>query len=391
MNGRQEQATEHSHAAHFGRACKTQRGGAFRLAQAALCSVTALATVAATQFDDIAANWHKHQAHQAQQQALTPILNNPLHYADYQEDATRRVIAPLSVDPNVNRRVTNDISTTRLEDNQRTLLRNRLELDQAIATCAQRSADCAPGIAEYSSMIRAAGQLPDRLTQAGFVNAWVNTAIRYDRVEAKANWRRTLTEALADGQGVCDEQSQLKFHALDRIGFPAQDTRIIFAALTQGGQRTGAHAFVLTRMDETNWVLDNQQLPIPTDTSAQQQRRILGIHAQMLPDTRHANTVGAPLPGIGDRSVFPRQAHTYLTAAPYAGIVEADKEPFFVGKRLSLRRRSTGIATDFDLNQALDAAAAPVRTQASAALQTALLPHRSVAKVQTQPLLANQR
>ncbi len=207
--------------------------------------------------------------------------------------------------------------------------------------------------------------------QAGFVNAWVNTAIHYDRDEAKANWRRTLAEALADGEGVCDEQSQLKFHALDRIGFRAQDTRIVFAALTQGRERTGAHAFVLTRIGETNWVLDNQQLPISANAPVNEQRQILGIHAQMIPDTRHANIAGEPLPGIGNRSVFPRQAQTYLTATPYAGIVEADTEPFFVGKRLPLRRRSHGIAADFDLNQALNSTAASASTPARAALQEA--------------------
>lgn len=371
-----------------------QRGGAFRLAQAALCGVAALTAVTATHLDDITAAWRTRQAQQAQQEALTPILGNPLHYAGYREDPTRRVIAPLQIDPNANRRVTNDINTARLEENQRTLLRNRLELDQAIATCARQPADCAPGIADYSRMLSTAGQIPDRLTQAGFVNAWVNTAIRYDRAEAKANWRRTLTESLADGQGVCDEQSQLKFHALDRLGFPAQDTRIIFAATTQGGQRTGAHAFVLTRIGDTNWVLDNQQLPLPNggqNTPPAEQRRILGIHAQMLPDVRHANIAGGPLPGIGNRSVFPRQAHTYLTATPYAGIMDTDTEPFFVGKRLTLRRRSSGIAADFDLNQALDTTTADVSAAARTVLQDALLPQRPSAQNPSQPLLANQR
>lgn len=371
-----------------------QRGGAFRFAQAALCGVAALTAVTVTRLDDITNAWRTHQAQQAQQQALTPILNNPLNYAGYQEDPARRVIAPLSIDPNANRRVTNDINTARLEENQRTLLRNRLELDQAIATCAQQPADCAPGIADYSRMLSTAGQIPDRLTQAGFVNAWVNTAIRYDQAEAKANWRRTLTESLSDGQGVCDEQSQLKFHALDRLGFHAQDTRIIFAATTQGGQRTGAHAFVLTRIGDTNWVLDNQQLPLPNggqNAPPAEQRRILGIHAQMLTDARHANIAGEPLPGIGNRSVFPRQAHTYLTATPYAGIMETDTEPFFVGKRLTLRRRSSGIAADFDLNQALDSTAAHINTAARAVLQYALSQQRPATQPPSQPPLANQR
>ncbi len=76
---------------------------------------------------------------------MTPILSNPLNYADYQEDVTHLVIAPLDINLNANRRVTNDINTSRLEENQRTLLRNRLELDQAITACKQRPADCLIG------------------------------------------------------------------------------------------------------------------------------------------------------------------------------------------------------------------------------------------------------
>jgi hypothetical protein len=218
-----------------------------------VCAAVVTSPIALSLRDDfqLARAVQKYEATQTAR--LREMDHNPLAYAIYSEDKTQRSGAPRLVDLSLNRGQVNDINVQSLARNQLTLLRNKIEMDAAFVHCDNAPTTCPPSLVAYRSMIGVVRQIADPLTQAGVVNAWVNNAIQYDNVEAKqASWRRTLTDTLAAGQGVCDEQGQLKLYALDKAGFKPENLRFVLAAMVQNGKRVGAHAFVLTRIGSNN-------------------------------------------------------------------------------------------------------------------------------------------
>lgn len=240
---------------------------------------------------------------------------HPLAYAGYAENNEERIRAygPASNHSDM------VVSRFSLRQNHAELIGNAAELDAALRQCAAEPANCAPGIREYSTMLEVARALPDRLTQSSFVNAWVNTALLYDGVVANDKLpHRSLTEALSDGRAVCDEQAQLKLHALNAIGFPAQDVRYVLGFVrsnaADGRLQDSGHAVVLARHGRVNWVLNNdgQAAPYAQVPGLAQPLVDLSFNA-LRQDTVHAQgTVFRPV-----------QAMNYVVAANYGAFDQA--------------------------------------------------------------------
>ncbi|HEY0265577.1 MAG TPA: transglutaminase-like cysteine peptidase [Rhizomicrobium sp.] len=124
---------------------------------------------------------------------------------------------------------------------------------------------CAPP--EWLSFLAAQSGLTRR-AQLDAVNRWANAK---PYVEDWVNWHvadywETPGEFIAKG-GDCEDFAIAKYFSLVRLGFPAQDLRIVVVA---DSTTQGFHAVLAARLDGTVWLLDNF-LPqvVPMDSQPQ--------------------------------------------------------------------------------------------------------------------------
>ncbi len=336
---------------------------AFALAAAPVC-LTAQA--------DSPATIAYEKAVDAQQTALSLIVNNPLDYSAYQEDRAIR-LAPLSVPPTQHRGRPLNINPGEAARNQITLLRNKAELDAALAQCGDGGA-CAPGVARYRRMLQTARRVPDDTVRASFINAWINLTVRYD-YRTPHNHRRTLTQALIDRKGVCDEQAQLKLYALDATGTPPQSARLVLAALRHNDGTTTAHAFVMTRTNGTNWVLDNQATSTSGAHDPAEGRRVIGFDSMLMWDVLHANLPGQAQRLPNSPVVIPRLAMTHDTVVTYRDANSAAVQSTAAARTIHWRRKMRRHIRTLDLSRPAATVPPAVQQDMAAVLQQALRPH----------------
>lgn len=199
-----------------------------------------------------------------------------------------------------------------VENIQKEYLSEKAQLKAAMLTCEPPLPGCDPRIDHFSKMIEQVRKIPDRLTQAEIVNAWGNTYIEYDEVEAmtlnppdpnavslirayalkrtgfasgETAWAeygnteslrawiednkdkiaasanpasfRTLENSLIDRKGVCNERARLKLLALEELGFDEKDIRLVVEEVYIDGKKESAHAVVEVRIDDKIWVMNN--------------------------------------------------------------------------------------------------------------------------------------
>lgn len=308
----------------------------------------------------------------AQQNALSLIRGNPLDYSAYQENRTIQ-LAPLSVPETQNRGVPLNINPAMAANNQITLQRNKAELDTTLAACDDAPADCNPGVAQYRRMLAVARRVPDDTVRANFINAWVNLTVRYDFRETDGH-RRTLTQALADRKGVCDEQAQLKLYALDATGTPPQRARLVLAALRHADGHITAHAFVMTRTNGTNWILDNQATGTSRNMSAAERQRIIGFDSMLMWDVLHANLPGQVQALRNSPVVIPRMAMTHDTVTTYRDANVATVTSADAARTIHWRRKTRRHIRRLDVARLPDTVPAAVQQEMTAVLQQALRP-----------------
>lgn len=350
----------------------------FQRAAAALCATAALG-VTATHFNAWHQEWQDWRIRSAQQHDVARIDKNPLDFAGFHEDAAKRVLAPIRVDPLARRGQPTFGQHSAMGLNEQTLLRNKIELDAVFSKCDQQPKACPPGTAAFRRMIRTAQKIKDPLTQAGVVNAWVNTTLSYSINEIKTRSRNTLLQALETKQSVCDENAQLKYYALNKIGVAPENIRIVLAGITVGGKRVDNHAFLVLRAGGNNWVLTNQQAsvakePQPMATAAQ--KKILDFNASMPTDLAYANIGNQGTNQFGKSEIIPNQSITYSMATPYAGVTEQVVAPFYGTAAHKVRGRKPHVAQDFSLTQALNQLPLTTRNDAYDVLRDTLPPQR---------------
>jgi len=155
----------------------------------------------------------------------------------------------------------------------------KADLELRLSRCARDSANCHPHIKAYANMVELAKKISDRKIQAAVVNAFVNSAIKYDDDEntaLKANDNlapRSQVAALLDGCGICGSISQLKLAALELICFPQDDIRLVgmswakeeqsadnhtIVEAKEENQSVDGHAVVEVRIGNANWILNNE-------------------------------------------------------------------------------------------------------------------------------------
>lgn len=265
---------------------------------------------------------------------------NPPKFGPFAEDETQRRATPYIPDLNTLRHVPTNNALDQLATNHAKLVRNRTEFDQVLRDCAREVMQpCAPGLLKYQAMLNEVRAMGAPYLQAMVINAWVNSAIRYDNEEVGSNKRRNLDEALIVGKGVCDEQSQLKLHALQAVGFRPADTRYVVGNVVQNGKFKIAHAVATVRINDRTFVLNNQlSAQMPAQAASFQ-----AISKQMDVTSRLMTTTELHGDKPEERSAFekflPVYAMNYQTAAPYVGMNSNTQAPFYVGKRLKQPRK----------------------------------------------------
>lgn len=220
---------------------------------------------------------------------------------------------------------------------------NAMQLNAAMEICKRQEPDCIPEVRQYQDMIEKVRQIPDRLTQAKTINAWVNTAILYDhgmRARAVAKlphvWPTPLG-SLTSGSGVCDQQAELKLHALSKVGFAQDDLRFTVLMLVQEGKWASSHGVVLARIDGKNYVLNNQTT----------EKEVKPFHRDYLPledtgrtlDYNAALQSPAQLLNLGldasfrqeGASMIPLYSMNYQSAQPYIGVTDNAEPPYYRG------------------------------------------------------------
>lgn len=260
---------------------------------------------------------------------------NPPKFGPFTEDETQRRGAPTVTDMNSLRHVPVNNATDELGGNHTKLVRNRLELDAVLRDCAREVVQpCAPGLQKYQQMVQEVRTFHAPYLQAMVINAWVNSAIRYDNEEVGSSKRRNLDEALLVGKGVCDEQAQLKLHALQAVGFKPDDTRYVVGNVVQNGMFKIAHAVATVRINDQSFVLDNQMSgEMPPHAASFQAVSALLNRASRLKTT--TEMYGAnPEQRSAAEKFLPVYAMNYQTAAPYTGMASKSAAPFYVGRRL---------------------------------------------------------
>ncbi len=265
---------------------------------------------------------------------------NPPKFGPFNEDEAQRRGAPRIADINMLRHVPTNNALDQLATNHTKLARNRAELEMVLRDCANEVVvPCAPGLQKYQTMLTEVREMHAPYLQAMVVNAWVNSAIRYDNEEVGSNKRRNLDEALIVGKGVCDEQAQLKLHALQAVGFKPEDIRFVVGNVVQNGKFKIAHAVTTVRIDGRTLVLNNQlSAQMPAQAASFQ-----AISKLMDGTSRLATTTELLGENPEERShtekFLPVYAMNYQTAAPYMGMNSNTQAPFYVGKRLKRPRK----------------------------------------------------
>lgn len=265
---------------------------------------------------------------------------NPPKFGPFTEDEAQRRGAPKIADINMLRNLPTNNALDQLATNHTKLARNRAELDKVLRDCAREVGEpCKPGLQKYQTMLKEVREMRAPYLQAMVVNAWVNSAIRYDNEEIGKNNRRNLNEALIDGKGVCDEQAQLKLHALQAVGFKPEDIRFVVGNVVQNGKFKIAHAVTTVRIDGRTLVLNNQlSAQMPAQAASFQ-----AISKLMDGTSRLATTTELLGEKPEERSptekFLPVYAMNYQTAAPYMGMNSNTQAPFYVGRRLKHQRK----------------------------------------------------
>lgn len=360
---------------------RNARSLAFRSTQAALCATAALGIVAATHVGEWRQEWRDWRTKSAQQNDLIRIDKNPLDFAGFHEDTSRRIMAPIRVDPLARRGQPTFGHQAALGWNEQTLLRNKFELDAVFTACDHKPSTCPPVTTAFRRMIQTARTIKDPLTQAGVVNAWVNATLAYNTDEVKTGHRNTLLQALETKQSVCDENAQLKYYALNKAGIAPENIRIVLAAITVGGKRVDNHAFLVLRTGENNWVLTNQQArvaQVPHPIAAAEQKKIFDFNASMPTDLAFANIGQHGVNQFGKSEIIPNQSITYSVATPYAGVTDRVIAPFYGATAHKVKAVRSHASQDFSLTQALNNLPPVTRNNAYDVLRDTLPPRRPV-------------
>lgn len=272
--------------------------------------------------------------------AVTAAPLNPPKFGPFTEDEAQRRSAPHIADMNLLRHVPTNNALDQLATNHAKLVRNRAEFDQVLRDCgSELTQPCAPGLQKYQTMLSEVRALHAPYLQAMVINAWVNSAIRYDNEEVGSNKRRNLDEALIVGRGVCEEQAQLKLHALQAVGFKPGDTRYVVGNVVQNGKFKIAHAVATVRIDDRTFVLNNQlsaQMPAQAASFQAISKQIDVTSRLMTTAELHGDKPEERSPA---EKFLPVYAMNYQTAAPYIGMNSNTQAPFYVGKRLKQPRK----------------------------------------------------
>jgi predicted transglutaminase-like cysteine proteinase len=272
--------------------------------------------------------------------AVAAVPLNPPKFGPFTEDEAQRRGAPQIADLNTLRHVPTNNALDQLATNHAKLVRNRTEFDQVLRDCAREVAQpCAPGLQKYQAMLTEVREMRAPYLQAMVINAWVNSSIRYDNEEVGTNKRRNLDEALIVGKGVCDEQAQLKLHALQAVGFKSDDTRYVVGNVVQNGKFKIAHAVATVRIDGRALVLNNQlsaQMPAQAASFQAISKLMDGTSRLMATPELHGDK---PEERSAAEKFLPVYAMNYQTAAPYIGMNSNTQAPFYVGRRLKHQRK----------------------------------------------------
>lgn len=134
---------------------------------------------------------------------------------------------------------------------------------------------CAPP--EWLSFLEGQRAL-DRRAQLDAVNRWANAK---PYVEDWVNWHvadywETPGEFIAKG-GDCEDFAIAKYFSLVRLGFPAQDLRILVVSDTA---THGFHAVLAARLDGMVWLLDNFTADVVPLESKPQYQPVYSLNAQ---------------------------------------------------------------------------------------------------------------
>jgi predicted transglutaminase-like cysteine proteinase len=124
---------------------------------------------------------------------------------------------------------------------------------------------CIP--AAWTSFLDSIRKLPRR-EQLNAVNAWANTRPYVEDIQNYhvSDYWATPGQFLAHG-GDCEDYAITKYYSLVRLGFSADDLRIV---IVDDSNLNVFHAVLAVRSDNNVWLLDNQlQHVVPMDVAVQ--------------------------------------------------------------------------------------------------------------------------
>ena len=127
----------------------------------------------------------------------------------------------------------------------------RLRSNFSGSSIAADSATAAPGLAEINRAINLAIRPMEDLEQYGEVDVWSSPLVTFNT-----------------GAGDCEDYAIAKYVALQMVGIPAQDLRIVVVVDVDGK----GHAVTSVRSDGHWLILDNQQMAMVEDVDARTYR-----------------------------------------------------------------------------------------------------------------------
>lgn len=123
-----------------------------------------------------------------------------------------------------------------------------------------------PAIGRLQTVIDNAQNASSIAQKLAVVNRSVNHLIKYrddKMVWGTQDYWASPAEALAKGQGDCDDYALMKFFALREAGVSADDMRIV---ILKDNLHNQLHAVLAVNVDGTNYILDNWQDTVFEDT-----------------------------------------------------------------------------------------------------------------------------
>jgi predicted transglutaminase-like cysteine proteinase len=137
-----------------------------------------------------------------------------------------------------------------------------------LAHCRVTITGCSSAVRQFEAIIDA-GRAHTGRAQIGVINRAVNLAIRprsaLDQSTAPKRWPTPLV-TFASGRGDCRDYAVAKFVALEEVGIPPDDLRIVIVRDLAMHQD---HAIVTVRLNSQWLVLDNRYLAMPSDAETE--------------------------------------------------------------------------------------------------------------------------